>query len=147
MPMKRFWKRIGAAGSAALLGVFLTIRLRAFLIQAWGLELPGIAVYVGLAGLGLLGWIFAGPAEGFLRRWAEVPARWGVAAMLASLLTMVFLRENMLSVQLRDTGMGVGTAASVLYLLGGGMLLGLFLCCLLRGLRGRLDRGFGVVWL
>lgn len=118
----------------ALLGVFLLIRLKGFVLQAWNAELPVWSLGAGVLLLAALAAAFFRPLEAFLRRWTWFPRAGCLAVYGVSLLAMFPMQGILLGRALENTGIGMSPLTRVLYLLGGGLLLGTFLLCCARSL-------------
>ena len=118
-----------------LIGLFLAVRLRAFLVQLWELALPlGPMLLLGPA-LALLGVRLAPAVRGHLCRWAlgERPWRWWVYALSAA--ACLRWRGMTLDDALAGSGTVLPAWGNFLALLGAGLLLGVFLLHLLFALR------------
>lgn len=120
-----------------LIGVFLSVRLKAFLlcIGLWELSQAALAVLILLcAGLGCL---FARPILLFLEQWAFLK-RWmfGVVSV-ASVLFVWYATDYLLLRPLQAAGVTVGALIQALYTVGGGLLLAVFLLCVLAALYAR----------
>ena len=68
--------RLCYLAAGGLVGLFLALRLRAFLVQSWGMVLPLRLVGLLSPGLALLGALLSPAVRDHLCRWALGSARW-----------------------------------------------------------------------
>lgn len=125
--MQKLLRRCGTAVASGCLGVFLVIRLKAFLIQAFAVELPMWSLYAVIAVLVVGAAVLYEPVVRILRELCPeslgVRFGTGAVAMAVSFLLGKALAERMLE----NAAVSMSSAARIAYLLGAGILLGLFL--------------------
>ncbi len=127
--------RLWYASAGLLCGLFLAVRLQAFLVQAWSRSLPLLPLSVLFAlGLALAGALLAGPVRAHLARWSFGGMHWTWAVYLLCLLLSVRYRGLTLDLAVADSGTALPAFLTLPVLLGGGLLLALFLLHLLSAL-------------
>lgn len=114
------------------------IRMKAFFLDAFRMTMPIYSIGAGIVLLGVLAAVFAGPVLAFLRRWAMMPSLIAAAVCGLSILFMYPMRGILIGRALEHSEVGMGSLTKSVYLLGGGLLLGIFLLCVLTALRERL---------
>ena len=130
------WKyRLPCAAGFGVCAVFLSVRFKAFLIQAWSVELPVAALLVIIAACALCGLLTALPFCGWLRSWVRLFTPWGAAVLLLSVLFTRWQSGVLQGRALEGSGVTMGNLTALLYAVGGGLLLGFFLLCVLAALR------------
>lgn len=141
--------RLWYGGAGGLMGVFLAVRLRAFLVQAWAWTLPLGAVLLLAPVLALLGVLLAPAVGEHLRKMAFGGRHWSRGVYILSLAVCLAGRDLVLDEAIQGGGLWLPDWLAVLTLLGGGVLLGVFTLHLLSALwegvpaLGRWLRGLG----
>ncbi len=126
-----------AAAALGLIGVFLSVRCKAFLINAYRIALPQAVLALLILGFAVIG--FA--AEKHIRRFLLARVRFGLLGLaLLCCLSVLFVAKAdgfLLDRPLAEAEVTLGAPMRLLYLLGGGLLLAVFLVCTLSALRDR----------
>lgn len=139
--------RLWYAAAGALCGLFLAVRLRAFLLQAWNAHLPAVPLLLlSLLILAAAGGLLAGPVRDHLARFAFGGRRWSWALYLLCLLFSLRYRGLLLDLAVAGGETPLSRSVTALVLLGGGVCLALFLLHLLSALwegRHALSRWLG----
>ena len=123
--------RLCYLAAGGLMGLFLALRLRAFLVQSWGMVLPLRLVGLLSPGLALLGALLSPAVRGHLCRWALGSARWRWGVYALSVAGCLRWRGIVLDRPLEGAGLWLPGWVNLLALAGGGVLLGVFLLHLL----------------
>ena len=113
-----------------VIGVFLTIRLKGFLLQAYSYELPSWSLYGLILLIAFLGGFFAKQVWLFLNCWAKVPSICAAFVYVVSVLVSFLLSRILLDRALENSGVIMSQISQYVFLLGAGLLLGTFLLCL-----------------
>lgn len=130
-----------AAASAAsalaggLIGIFLAIKSKAFLIQAWDVELPMWALMLFIVGLAAAAFLLAPRAER-LKSYIGLPVYADLIVAAVSVGAVFLWREYLTVRALEGSDVGMSGMTEILYLLGGGLLLGGFVLIAFAALRG-----------
>ncbi len=132
-----FLHRSCAAAALGLTGVFLSVRCKAFLINAYHIVLPQTILALLILGFAVIGFI----CEKHIRRFLLARVRFGLLGLaLLSCLSILFVAKAdgfLLDRPLAAAEVTLGAPMRLLYLLGGGLLLAAFLVCTLSALRDR----------
>lgn len=153
--------RLWYGGAGGLMGVFLAVRLRAFLVQAWAWALPLGLVLLLAPVLALLGVLLAPAVGEHLHRMAFGGRRWSWGVYVLALAVCLAGWDLILDEAIQGGELWLPNWLEILALLGGGVLLGVFALHLLyalwegmpalgrwfRGLRGRDWLTLLVLWL
>lgn len=118
--------RLWYGGAGGLMGIFLAVRLRAFLVQARDLTLPLGALLVLGPVLALLGVVLAKAVRTHLRSMAFGGQRWSWAVYLLCIVSCLAGRKLVLEEAIAGGGLWLPSWLEGLTLLGGGVLLGVF---------------------
>ena len=126
--------RLWYGGAGGLMGVFLAVRLRAFLVQArdWTLPLGGVLLLA--PALALLGCILAPAVGAHLRKLAFGGRKWSWAVYVLCLAGCFAGRALVLDEAIQGGGLWLPAWLEGLTLAGGGVLLGAFMLHLLYAL-------------
>lgn len=124
------------AGSACV-GVFLAVRLRAFMVMAWDILLPVWFLWVLAASLTLL-LLSALSAPALMSGLGRVRLQPYLWLMALSIILCAFIRGVVIDRALAGTGVAPGRAAYLLSVAGAGLLLS----CFLAAAAGAFRRGF-----
>ena len=118
--------RLWYGGAGGLMGVFLAVRLRAFLVQAWTMTLPLGLVLLLAPALALLGVLLAPVVERHLKAMAFGGRRWSWWIYILCLAVCVAGRKLVLDEAIQGGGLWLPSWLELLTLVGGGVLLGVF---------------------
>ncbi len=118
--------RLWYGGAGGLMGVFLAVRLRAFLVQAWTMTLPLGLVLLLAPALALLGVLLAPVVERHLKAMAFGGRRWSWGIYILCLAVCVAGRKLVLDEAIQGGGLWLPSWLELLTLVGGGVLLGVF---------------------
>lgn len=126
--------RTAAAFGGGIIGIFLVVKCKAFFIQAWNIELPMWTLLLFTALLAAVCFLLA-PRTEQLRRYIGFPLY--VDALIFTVCTgAVFLwREYLISRALEGSGVTMSGVTELFFLLGGGLLLTLFVLLNLPAIR------------
>ncbi len=137
LEFRQIFKCLSIAAALSVVGVFLCVRLKAFLIQAWAYELPMWSLMLLIALMLVIGALFCEPILKWLKRWAVFPSiSSGIVAAVSILLAWLW-SDRIYDEALLGSGVTVSGAMMLLYILGGGLLLSLFILCLFVSIRDR----------
>ena len=126
--------RLAAALGGGIIGIFLSVKCKAFLIQAWGFGLPVWALLLFTALLAAAAFVFA-PSAKQVRDYIGLPL-YADALILACCTGIVFLwRDYLTSRALEGSDVTMNGITETLYLFGGGLLLAIFILLNLPALR------------
>lgn len=126
--------RLAAALGGGIIGIFLSVKCKAFLIQAWGFGLPVWALLLFTALLAAAAFVFA-PSAKQVRDYIGLPL-YADALILACCTGIVFLwRDYLTSRALEGSDVTMSGITETLYLFGGGLLLAIFILLNLPALR------------
>lgn len=126
--------RLAAAFGGGIIGIFLSVKCKAFLIQAWGFGLPVWALLLFTALLAAAAFVFA-PSAKQVRDYIGLPL-YADALILACCTGIVFLwRDYLTSRALEGSDVTMSGITETLYLFGGGLLLAIFILLNLPALR------------
>lgn len=127
--------RLWYAAAGLLCGLFLAVRLHAFLVQAWNFSLPLLPLSAAAAlAPAVAGALLAGPVRDHLARWAFGGRRWPWVLCLLCMGFALRYRGLVLDLAVADSGTVLPSSLTLPVLLGGGILLALFLLHLLSAL-------------
>lgn len=127
--------RLWYAAAGLLCGLFLAVRLHAFLVQAWSLALPLLPLTAAAAlVLAAAGALLAGPVRAHLARFSFGGTRWPWVLYLLCMVFSLRYRGLVLDLAVQDGGTVLPSFLTTPVLLGGGVLLALFLLHLLSAL-------------
>lgn len=126
--------RLAAALGGGIIGIFLSVKCKAFLIQAWGFGLPVWALLLFTALLAAAAFVFA-PSAKQVRDYIGLPL-YADALILVCCTGIVFLwRDYLTSRALEGSDVTMSGITETLYLFGGGLLLAIFILLNLPALR------------
>ncbi len=126
--------RLAAALGGGIIGIFLSVKCKAFLIQAWGFGLPVCALLLFTALLAAAAFVFA-PSAKQVRDYIGLPL-YADALILVCCTGIVFLwRDYLTSRALEGSDVTMSGITETLYLFGGGLLLAIFILLNLPALR------------
>ena len=126
--------RLAAALGGGIIGIFLSVKCKAFLIQAWGFGLPVWALLLFTALLAAAAFVFA-PSAKQVRDYIGLPL-YADALILVCCTGIVFLwRDYLTSRALEGSDVTMSGITETLYLFGGVLLLAIFILLNLPALR------------
>ena len=113
---------LAAALGGGIIGIFLSVKCKAFLIQAWGFGLPVWALLLFTALLAAAAFVFA-PSAKQVRDYIGLPL-YADALILVCCTGIVFLwRDYLTSRALEGSDVTMSGITETLYVFGGGLLL------------------------